>query len=176
MPRTTEEEELGELKEWRWEVYPSFNKAPMVIIIITTITCPDEISNLSFQYHIDVFKHIFTAVKLKWSPASSAMDSWLCLRYLWFKKLVGVISDSSLCPFAGSLGWERFYWRRSKTGESQKCQSKDAWAGVCAAPHTGPKQWHAQTVGAPQVVLAHQGASFSSFKNGTYRSPELYST
>lgn len=54
MPRTTEEEELGELKEWRWEVYPSFNNAPMVIIIITTITCPDEISNLSFKYHIDV--------------------------------------------------------------------------------------------------------------------------
>lgn len=29
MPRTTEEEELGELKEWRWEVYPSFNNAPI---------------------------------------------------------------------------------------------------------------------------------------------------
>lgn len=42
MPRTMEEEELEELKEWRWEVYPSFYNGPM-IIIITTITFPDEI-------------------------------------------------------------------------------------------------------------------------------------
>lgn len=65
--------------------------------------------------------------------------------------------DSPCSSLLGSLGWERLHWRRSKARKGQKCQSEDAWAGVCATPHAGSQQRHAQTPGATQVVLTHQG-------------------
>lgn len=72
-------------------------------------------------------------------------------------KVVSYTHDPLCSLSLGPLGGERLHRRRSKTGKGQKCKGEDACTGVRGGPHTHAQQRHAQTLGAPQVVLAHQG-------------------
>lgn len=131
MPRTTVEEELEESKEWRWEM---------------------RNNDRQLCGHKRLSRKIsFATFSIKW------FQTWWHIHITMYMPLCEGQFLTLYIVFVGSLGWERIYWRRSKVRESQKCQSEDAWARVCAHAHKGSKQWHAPTLRTPQVVFTHQG-------------------
>lgn len=184
MPPTMEEEELGELKGWRWV---KINGHCVVSVLDELHPQPEMQFASSIQPPL-YWKVVSCSVWAYWrggeggfgghcrlhvNDTGGSCPVYLCtygpqitsvLVCQWWK---GVLMTST---FLGSVGWKGLHWRRSKAGEGQECKSENAWSGGCAAPNTGPQQRHAQTPGATQVVLTHPGTRTDGGKwRGSWR-------